>query len=61
MLVIVKLNLVKIKHVYNVHRKDLKVNGKIKINLRKTACGDNDRLMVVHGNRVGFHKICNSS
>jgi hypothetical protein len=47
--------------VDTVHRKDLKVNGKIKTNLRKIACGDNDPLMAVHRNRIGFHKICNSA
>jgi len=35
------------KYVDNVQRKDLKVNGKIKINVRKIACGDNYRLKAV--------------
>lgn len=41
-LVLGSLNLVKKKHVENIHRKELKVNGNLKMNLRETACGDND-------------------
>jgi hypothetical protein len=42
-LVLGSLNLIKKKkHVKNIHRNDLKVNGNLKMNLRETACGGND-------------------
>jgi hypothetical protein len=37
------------QHVDNVHRKDPKVNRKMKMNLREIACGDSDNnLMAVY-------------